>query len=466
MQGETLHIRFDRKLNTTDGKEPRGFVVGAPAMGAATHLERTTLSHFEPNVGGGLAAGPVFCYNTPMLISWDIALGLMLIAFVLPFIFLHLQLEAMRRHARHDHVEKEHLRHLLRELEEHVQKDKSRFLDALGAPFLLLRPSGRLVMANREAGELLGIDETRNTNLLHILKDSPLHSLLMKAARAEKQMSTVVQVQREDGLHHYRCTATPLRNNDRHVGIVFHNITGEHRTMVIRRNFVANASHELRTPLTIIRGYVETLLEDPDTAADPALRARALTLVKKHTGRIIRLVEDMLALSRLENEETGSLKREDFDLACVAEDVRLRLEGLVQKQQAELSIGITPAPFLLHGDRAAWSQVLFNLMENALKNNPAPGLRVRVTASRTVEGGALLEVEDNGIGIAPEAIPFIFNRFFRADSTGKVKGTGLGLSIVRHAVKAHGGSICAESTPGVKTIFRITLPPQKSKKNA
>ncbi len=308
-----------------------------------------------------------------MLISWDIALGLMLIAFVLPFIFLHLQLEAMRRHARNDHVEKEHLRHLLHELEEHVQKDKSRFLDALGVPFLLLRPSGRLVMANREAGQLLGIDVTRNTNLLRTLKNSPLHKLLEQATQAEEQLSTTVEVRQDGAEHYYRCIATPLRNNDRHIGIVFHDMTEEHRTMVIRRDFVANASRELRTPLTIIRGYVEPLLEDSDSASNPALRHRALNLMKKHADRIVRLVEDMLALSRLEDEEKGYLKQEDFDLASVVDDVRLRLDGMIQQQQARLSLNISPTPFPLHGDRFYWSQILFNLMENALKNNPAPG---------------------------------------------------------------------------------------------
>ncbi len=394
-----------------------------------------------------------------MLISWDIAIGLMLIAFALPFIFLHLQLEAMRRHARNDHVEKEHLRHLLKDLEEHVQKDKSRFLEALGVTFLLLRPSGRLVMANQAAGQLLGIDVSRNTNLLRILTGSPLHGLLEQATSAQQQLSTTVQVRQEDGEHYYRCIATPLRNDDRHIGIVFHDITEEHRTMVIRRDFVANASHELRTPLTIIRGYVETLLEEPDSAAAPALRERALNRIKKHADRIVRLVEDMLALSRLENEEQGNLKQEDFDLAGVVEDVRLRLEGMAQQQAADLNIRIHPTPFLLHGDRSYWSQIFFNLMENALKNNPTPRLQVTVSATRTAEGGARLEVEDNGIGIDASALPFIFNRFFRADTTGKVKGTGLGLAIVRHAVEVHGGTICAESQPGARTVFRISLPP-------
>ncbi len=395
-----------------------------------------------------------------MTVSWDIALGLMLIAFVLPFVFLYLQLEAMRRHTRNDHVEKEHLRYLLEEMEMHVKKDTSRILDALGAPFLLLRPSGRLVMANRLAGQLLGIDETRHGNLLLLLGDTPLRSVIEQATHASQQQSSTLHLPQADGEHCYRVIATPLGNDDRHIGLVFHDITEEHRTMVIRRDFVANASHELRTPLTIIHGYVETLLEDPDSASDAAMRERALRLMKKHTERIMRLVEDMLALSRLEDEERGYLKQEDFELMQLANNVLLRLEGVISRQQAQLSTELSPSPFIVHGDRFYWSQILFNLLENALKNNPTPGLHITLAARRTERGEAIIELIDDGIGIAADAMPYIFNRFFRADATGKVKGTGLGLAIVRHAVEAHGGTITAESEPGVRTCFRITLPAQ------
>ncbi len=395
-----------------------------------------------------------------MALSWDIALGLMFIAFVLPFIFLHTQLEAMRRRARNDHVEKEHLRHFLRDLEEHVEKDKSLFLEALGVPFLLLRPSGRLVMANHEAGKLLSIDEHRNLNLLRTLPDSPLRALIEEATRAERQHSATVQVGQAEAERIYRATATPLRNEGRHIGIVFHDITEEHRTLVIRRDFVANASHELRTPLTIIRGYVETLREDPQHAADPARRNRALDIMDKHAERIVRLVEDMLALSRLENGENNPLRLELFDLAQVVDDVLLRLDGLLSGNGVELSLRITPTPFRMHGDKFYWSQILFNLLENALKNNPTPGLKLELSALRQDDGSARIEVADAGIGIPAAAMPFIFNRFYRANSSGKVKGTGLGLSIVKHAVELHGGRIRAESSPGRRTAFTITLPPE------
>ena len=112
----------------------------------------------------------------------------------------------------------------------------------------------------------------------------------------------------------------------------------------------------------------------------------------------------------------------------------------------------------MYGDRFYWAQILYNLLENALKNNPQAGLLLELHASVDAAGTAQILVQDNGIGISPEAMPYIFNRFYRADSTGKVKGTGLGLSIVKHAVEAHGGSISAESEPGVRTVFRIVLP--------
>ena len=129
----------------------------------------------------------------------------------------------------------------------------------------------------------------------------------------------------------------------------------------------------------------------------------------------------------------------------------------IATRREEIQLDIAPATFPMHGDSFYWAQVLFNLLENALKNNPGPGLQVVLRARLSAEGTCSICVEDNGIGIAPESLPFIFNRFYRADATGKVKGTGLGLAIVKHAVEAHGGSISAESTPGVRTCFTITL---------
>ncbi len=383
----------------------------------------------------------------------------MAIAFVLPFCFLWFKLDAMRRRVRNSHTELERLRYESRVLEEHVRKDKNLFLEALGVPFLLIRSSGRLVMCNAEAGALLGLDVNQSVNLLRVLEvDSPFRKVVADAASSQGKMQHSLQTKSGGSMRFYRAFSTPLGNADRHIGIVFHDVTEEQRTQIIRRDFVSNASHELRTPLTIIRGYLENLIEDETAAADEEMRSRALVLMKKHADRIVRLVEDMLALSRLENPESSYLSKKEFDLAQVVDDVRLRLDGLITQQKASLVLDIVPQPYMMVGDKFYWSQILFNLMENALKNNPRCPICLQVSARVDANAGYVITVQDDGVGIPYEALPFIFNRFFRADATGKIKGTGLGLSIVKHAVEAHGGSICAQSEPGKCTRFIIEIP--------
>lgn len=392
------------------------------------------------------------------MVSWDVVLGLMVIVFALPFIFLSSKMKSTRERARISENEVRQMRGMLAELQEHVQRDQSLFLEALGVPFLLMRPGGRVVMANRKACDLFGFESLTNTNLLRILPESDMRSLLHEAAGSSEKVRALVHVPRQEGERIYRTTATRLATRERHIGIVFLDVTEEHRTQVIRRDFVANASHELRTPLTLIQGYLETLLDDPESAADTGLLQRSLGVMKRHADRMTRLVADMLMLSRVEAPDSSYLKEEDFDLLQLATEVKQRLENMAAAQSATVGLQIEPRPYPMHGDSFYWSQVLYNLMENALKNNPSPGLQVKLTASLTPDGAPLLCVEDNGCGIPLDAIPFIFNRFYRADSTGKVKGTGLGLAIVKHAVEAHGGSIRCESIPGTRTCFIITLP--------
>ena len=392
------------------------------------------------------------------MVSWDIVLGLMVIIFALPFIFLSNRVKSTRERARSAENEVRQMRGLLAELEEHVRRDQGLFLEALGVPFLLMRPSGRVVMANRKACELFGFASLTNTNLLRVLPKGELRAVLKQATESTERVRAMVHVARQEGERIYRTTATRLASRERHIGIVFLDVTEEHRAQIIRRDFVANASHELRTPLTLILGYLETLLDDQETADDAVLRQRSLGIIKRHADRMARLVSDMLTLSRVETPESSYLKQEDFDLARLAEEVQQRLDATAAAQKASLKLNIAPRPFPMHGDSFYWSQVLFNLIENSLKNNPTPGLEVKINASIAPDGARVISVEDNGCGIPADALPYIFNRFYRADKSGTVKGTGLGLAIVKHAVEAHGGSIRAESTPGMSTIFTITLP--------
>lgn len=236
-------------------------------------------------------------------------------------------------------------------------------------------------------------------------------------------------------------------------------LTTEHQLEQVRKDFVANASHELRTPLAIINGYLENLIDD-DLIEDPAMARRFLTIMRKHADRISRIVEDMLVISRLESGEAGALKIEPFRFRSCVQDILERLESVIRKKRAEVVVVMPDPALVLHGDRFYWTQVLFNLVENALKQNPDGGLLVEIGYAAVGEN-VHIWVTDDGVGIPEEDIPHIFRRFFRVEkhhSQQQIKGTGLGLSIVKRAIEAHGGNIGVTSTPGRETKFLISVP--------
>lgn len=241
--------------------------------------------------------------------------------------------------------------------------------------------------------------------------------------------------------------------------ILMKDITAELETEQIRRDFVANASHELRTPLSIINGYLETM-DDADLDLRRDVYRRAIRTMRKHGDRLARIVEDMLTISKLESA-SELLTREPFDLRDSVEDIIGQLQPLIEVQHARVSLEADPATdWTLVGDRFYWDQIFFNLIENALKQNPDPGLKI-VIHFALEDGRYLITVTDDGIGIPAADVPLIFKRFYRVQkhhAQTQVKGTGLGLSIVKRAVEAHHGRIEVESRPGIRTIFTITVP--------
>jgi two-component system phosphate regulon sensor histidine kinase PhoR len=227
-------------------------------------------------------------------------------------------------------------------------------------------------------------------------------------------------------------------------------------TEQVRKDFVANASHELRTPLTLINGYIETL--EDGLIEDEEASKRSLAVMRKHSERLVRIIEDMLTISKLERA-ASRLSLEPFDVSECASDVIDHLAPLIEEKEAKVVLDIPDDGRSMHGDRFYWDQVFMNLIENALKENQRPGLCVTVSFKR--EGGQnVIKIRDDGVGIPRADLPFVFKRFFRGAKhhSQEIKGTGLGLSIVKRAVEAHGGSISVESTPGMKTVFTITVP--------
>lgn len=257
--------------------------------------------------------------------------------------------------------------------------------------------------------------------------------------------------------HFYRVVVSPWHEGV-HSGlwIMVEDTTERIVTERIRQDFVTNAGHELRTPLSLIHGYIETL--KGGLIKNPASLQRCLDVMEKHSRRMMRLIEDMLTISRLEGPD-AQLRPEPFLVRGCVEDVLEHLTPLIELRQPVITLDFPPDGGLMHGDRFYWDQIFTNLIENALKENPRSGLRVSITG-RWARHECILTVQDDGVGITAEDVPFVFKRFYRCakDHSQEIRGTGLGLSIVRRAVEAHGGSIELESEPGVRTAFIIRLP--------
>ncbi|MBR9988724.1 MAG: hypothetical protein KFH98_03155, partial [Gemmatimonadetes bacterium] len=271
---------------------------------------------------------------------------------------------------------------------------------------------------------------------------------------------------------------------DRSAGTVvaFVDLTQVRRLESVRRDFVANVSHELKTPLTSIRGYVETLLADPDLPAE--LQRPFLEVVQKNAERLHHIVDDLLDLSRL---ESGGWRPELHDVNAV--DLIQDVWSTCAERAGTKHITFLPPDRATHvrADPGGLRQVFSNLLDNALRYTPAGGrIEVRaVTGKATTRPPAAIaaplpngnghaqphapdapakyivfEVRDSGAGMPSDSLPRIFERFYRVDPARSRAegGTGLGLSIVKHLVESMGGDITAESELGKGTTIRFRLP--------
>ena len=323
-------------------------------------------------------------------------------------------------------------------------------IDALDDPFLLVE-DGFVRAANSSARRLLG-DFITGQDVRAAIRHPAAADLASDIAAAN---GTVALSGLGAAGDRWSLAWRTLPDGQR--GVTLTDISAREAVERMRADFVANASHELRTPLSAVIGFIETL-RDTDAGADPATRARFLGIAETEARRMQRLVEDLMSISRVEGA-TGTLPDDVIDLSDLARTVEGEQRATGDARAADIRVEATTAA-TVRGDRALLSQMLHNLVSNAMKYG-RPGTPVTVGVDAAIlPGSVVLTIRDEGEGIAPVHLPRLTERFYRVDSarSRELGGTGLGLAIVRHIVARHGGRLEIDSEQGVGTIVSVRLP--------
>jgi two-component system phosphate regulon sensor histidine kinase PhoR len=312
---------------------------------------------------------------------------------------------------------------------------------------------------NRAAADLLDVEaeQAAGRPLQDVIRNPDLRRFALTAIDCREPVEDDLLLRGiRDRTIRLRGTALRDASGDGGAVIVLNDVTEVQRLENVRRDFVANVSHELKTPVASIKGFVETLL---DGALDDRNDARRfLGIIARQADRLAAIIEDLLALSRIEQSETsGKLPLDPQPLTGIlvtaSDDCRPR----AVERSIRLEVDCPP-DLIVTVNGPLLEQAVINLVDNAIKYSEA-GKAVWLSADNDATGPAI-RVRDEGCGIAAEHLPRLFERFYRVDKARSrvLGGTGLGLSIVKHIVQAHAGTIVVESTPGVGTTFTIRLP--------
>ena len=326
-------------------------------------------------------------------------------------------------------------------------------LASMAEGVLLVGADGRALLANPAFLKLFDLSgEVAGRTVLELLRQPELARVVDDTLRLGQPQSGQIELQTPERRTLLLASAA-LAGGERGAVVVTRDTTELTRVADMRRDFVGNVSHELKTPLAAIRGFAETMR---DGALDePPVARRFTERILEQCRRLQALLDDLLTLSRL---ETVSLReRERVALDDVVRHAADTLAPLAREKGVRVEVVAPDIPAVL-GESDAVERLVLNLLENAIKYNRPQG-QVAVHLSATGED-VLLEVSDTGIGIPPDALPRIFERFYRVDK-GRAReegGTGLGLAIVKHVAQAHGGQVEVDSRLGRGTTFRVRLP--------
>jgi two-component system phosphate regulon sensor histidine kinase PhoR len=356
----------------------------------------------------------------------------------------------------------------LRNKIEEISRDKDylqTLLSGIMEGVLVVDARGRILMVNHALRQLLSLpSHVEDRTPLEIIRNAELEGALRQVLQDGGNATLELTLPSPEGktfqVNVVCISPSPegrVKEEEGRRGIiaVFHDITRLKELEKIRRDFVANVSHELRTPLTTIKGYAETLLEG---ALKEEVASQFVQVIKRHSDRLEKIVEDLLTLSKIESKEF-QLKMESLSVSDLIGDVLDFLRELLNKKKISVSVGEIPPTLLVYGDRQYLEQVFINILDNAIKYGREGGT-ITVSATERNQREVEISVKDDGIGIPKEDLLRVFERFYRVDKgrSHELGGTGLGLSIVKHIVQAHGGNVWAESRLGEGSTFYFTLP--------
>lgn len=324
-------------------------------------------------------------------------------------------------------------------------------LKSMSDGVLTISKFGKIILSNPVADQFLSLweNETQKNTL-----PPPLQDLFNQVTDDQKEYTGDIS---EDG-RTWVVVMTLLytENQVRGVVAVLRDVTEERRLDKMRKDFVANVSHELRTPLQMLQGYSEALMDD--IAETPEERRELAQVINEESQRMSRLVRELLDLARM---ESGHIQIEPTELSLneLVQRVIRKFQGLARENRVCLHAELEDPLPIVFWDEDKIEQVLTNLIDNAIRHTPGEGTVIVHVYSKNRK--VYLEVEDTGSGIPEEDLPFVFERFYKADKArtrGHSGGTGLGLSIVRHLINAHRGNVTVKSQLGKGATFKVELP--------
>ncbi len=332
---------------------------------------------------------------------------------------------------------------------------------------LVVDTQGSLILINDNAQEMFKLPparDLRGASLSEVSRHPEMKRLMAEVLACDcSEQCFSKEICLDEG-RWFRVNAVSLKDADeKALGyiLVFHDVTELKRLETVRADFVANVSHELRTPLTAIRGYTETLLQSPPS--DPKDAEHFLSIIYRHSERLGRLIDDLLALSDLESGKIQIAVQKLQATELIGRVLEIFQEQARRKEIALLH-KIQPDLPLILGDSDRLQQILINLIDNAVKYTPVGG-QVLVSASLVSAGNhhpsmVEISVADTGCGISEKDIPRLTERFYRVDKarSRELGGTGLGLAIVKHIVQAHHGQLKIESKMQKGTTVKVSLP--------